>query len=57
MLFVDYFFDLLPNGSIMMDPELKAESVDMKNGDMFKVFISYDGRIILEKVKEKDGSS
>jgi hypothetical protein len=56
MLFVDYFFELLPNGSILMDKELTANSLQVQNGDMFKVHITFDGRILLQKVV-KDGCS
>jgi hypothetical protein len=54
MLFVDYFFELLPNGSILMDKELTANSLQVKNGDQFTVHVSFDGRIILQKVTKDD---
>jgi hypothetical protein len=50
MLFVDYVFDLMPDGSILMDKELSAKSLQVKTGDRFDVHISFDGRIILRKV-------
>jgi len=56
MLFVDYVFESLPDGSILMDKELTANSLQVENGDMFKVHITFDGRIILQK-SVKDGSS
>lgn len=56
MLFVDYNFETLPDGTILMDRELTAKSLQVVNGDRFKVHISFDGRIILQKVVE-DGSS
>jgi hypothetical protein len=50
MLFVDYVFDLMPDGSILMDKELSAKSLQVKNGDRFDVYISFDGRIIFRKI-------
>jgi len=52
MLFVDYVFDLLPDGSIMMDKELSSKSLQVKTGDKFEVFVSFDGRIVFRKVKD-----
>lgn len=54
MLFVDYVFDLLPDGSIMMDKELSAKSLQVKTGDKFEVFVSFDGRIVFRKFKDAD---
>jgi hypothetical protein len=56
MLFVDYVFESLPDGSILMDKELTANSLQVERGDQFTVHVSFDGRIILQKVV-KDGSS
>lgn len=50
MLFVDYVFDLMPDGSILMDKELSAKSLQVKTGDQFEVHVSFDGRIIFRKV-------
>jgi len=52
MLFVDYVFDLMPDGSILMDKELSAKKLQVKTGDRFDVHISFDGRIILRKVPD-----
>lgn len=35
MMFVDYFFHLLPGGPIKMDEELKATSLKVEDGDNF----------------------
>jgi hypothetical protein len=56
MIFVDYTFELKPDGSLLMDKELSVESMQLKNGDKFVVHIRFDGRIIFQKVVE-DGSS
>lgn len=56
MLFVDYYFETLPDGSILMDKELTAKSLQVAKGDKFNVHITFDGRIIFQKVVE-DGSS
>ena len=52
MLFVDYVFDLLENGTIIMDKELSAQSLKVKNGDKFTVTVTFDGRIVFEKITE-----
>lgn len=56
MLFADYFFETLPDGSILMDKELTAKSLQVATGDQFTVNVSFDGRILLQKVV-KDGCS
>ena len=55
MLFVDYVFDVLENGTIIMDKELDASKLHMKNGDRYVANVTFDGRIILQKVREDDG--
>lgn len=55
MLFVDYTFDVLENGTIIMDPELKASSLNLKSGDKYVADITFDGRVVLQKVKEENG--
>ena len=57
MLFVDYVFDLMPDGSILMDKELSAKSLRVKTGDRFDVHVSFDGRIILRKVPDVKNES
>lgn len=52
MLFVDYVFDLLENGTIIMDKELKAEKLGIKNGDKYIVNVTWDGRIVFQKVQD-----
>lgn len=50
MKFVDYYFDLLPDGSIMMDRELSPNSLQVKQGDKFITKI-IDNQIFLFKEK------
>lgn len=50
MKFVDYYFDLLPDGSIMMDRELSPNSLEVKQGDKFITKI-IDNQIFLFKEK------
>ena len=57
MLFVDYNFDVLPNGTIIMDPELTKEKLDVKDGDNYVVNVTFDGRIVFQKVKKENGFS
>lgn len=56
MLFVDYTFDLLENGTIIMDPELTAEKLHLKNGDKYIVNVTFDGRIVFQKVQNENQS-
>lgn len=55
MLFVDYVFDVLENGTIIMDKELDAKKLGVKNGDKYVVNVTFDGRIVFEKVRDPDG--
>lgn len=55
MLFVDYVFDVLENGTIIMDKELNAKTLGVKNGDKYVVNVTFDGRIVFEKVRDPDG--
>jgi hypothetical protein len=48
MTFVDYFFHLLPDGSVQMDQELKATSLKVEDGDKFTVRM-IDNRITFVK--------
>lgn len=56
MLFVDYTFSLLPDGSIMMDEELKPSSLQVETGDRFVVFVVND-KIYFRKMPEHGSSS
>lgn len=49
MLFVDYTFDLLPNGDILMDPELTKDKINVQEGDCFTVKELPNGRLLLAK--------
>lgn len=55
MLFVDYTFDVLENGTIIMDKELDAKKLHLKNGDKYVASVTFDGRIIFQKLEEDDG--
>jgi hypothetical protein len=48
MIFYDYTFRTAYDGSIILDEELKAQSLDVVEGDTFVVRIVND-QIILEK--------
>lgn len=52
MLFVDYVFDVLENGTIIMDKELSAEKLYLKDGDKYVVNVTFDGRVVFQKVQE-----
>lgn len=55
MLFVDYVFDVLENGTIIMDKELDAKKLHLKDGDKYVVNVTFDGRIVFQKMREDDG--
>jgi hypothetical protein len=48
MKFIDYYFGLNEDGSIEMDPELTAEKLNLKDGDLFKAQV-IDGQITFVK--------
>lgn len=48
MQFYDYTFRTAYDGSIILDEQLRAESLQVKEGDVFVVRI-VDSQIILEK--------
>jgi hypothetical protein len=48
MLFVEYAFELHPNGSIVFDKELKPELIQVKDDDEFVAKI-VEGRVVLAK--------
>jgi hypothetical protein len=52
MLFVDYVFDLLDNGTIVMDKELTKEKLNLKDGDKYVVNVTWDGRVVFQKVTD-----
>ena len=50
MTFLDYVFSLMSDGSIVMDPELKPDSIKVKNGDKFEIVITPEGTIVFKKI-------
>ena len=52
-MFVDYVFDVLENGTIVMDKELTAKQLRLKNGDKYVANVTFDGRIIFQKVPDE----
>lgn len=50
MLYVDYSWDLNPNG-IILDEELNTDKLGWKGGDYFK-FVNVNGRQMLIKVDD-----
>ena len=50
MLFLDYTFFLLVDGSIAYDDELKPEQLQIVDGDKFIASVK-DGKILLKKVR------
>jgi len=49
-LFLDYTFFLLVDGSLAFDDELKAEQLQIVDGDKFIASVK-DGKILLKKVR------
>lgn len=52
-MFVDYVFDVLENGTIVMDKELTAKQLNVKNGDKYVANVTFDGRIIFQKEQDE----
>ena len=52
-MFVDYVFNLLPDGSIMMDNELKPTLLNVKDGDRFVVKINDKGNVFFQKQEDE----
>lgn len=50
MLFLDYTFFLLVDGSLALDDELKPEQLQIVDGDRFIASV-IDGKIVLKKVR------
>lgn len=53
MIFVDYVIEKF-NDMILMDKELRPESLGVKNDDVYRVAIGEDNRIIFVKVDTKE---
>jgi len=49
MLFADYYFSVLPDGSIIFDDELTADQMNVKPGDGFMAFVNPNGKVVLRK--------
>lgn len=52
MLFADYLFDCLEDGTIIMDEELRPDQIHVKNGDRYVVQVTSAGRVIFRKVSD-----
>jgi len=50
MLFLDYSFFLLVDGSLAFDDEIKPEQLQIVDGDKFVASVK-DGKIMLKKVR------
>jgi|APCry1669188910_1035180.scaffolds.fasta_scaffold348549_2 hypothetical protein len=48
MKFIDYTFNLLENGTIVMDEELSAISLNVKHNDIFKAEV-IDNKVVFKK--------
>lgn len=51
MLFLDYELTLLPDGSIMLDPELTKDKILAQEGDRFVLHELENKRLILKKLQ------
>lgn len=56
MMYVDFHFHRAYDGSIIMDNELKPESLQVQDGDVFVVKI-VNNQIILQKQNTNHGHS
>jgi len=52
MKFVDYYIDLMPDGSILIDEELKADCLNISNGDLFKAEV-LENKLMFKKQPPK----
>ena len=46
MKFIDYYFGLMDDGSIELDPELTADKLNLKDGDLFKAVVDDNNQIV-----------
>ena len=49
MIFFDYHFTVLPDGSIMFDEELTSDQLNINPGDGFMAFVDPTGKVVLRK--------
>jgi hypothetical protein len=54
MLFVDYTFRLLPDGSLLFDSEISAQALSINPGDRFQATITAEGEIMFKKLNPSD---
>lgn len=52
--FIDYWFSLTSDGSIVMDAELTPDVLNVKQGDQFEVVIVPGVGVVLKKIKKSD---
>ena len=49
LMFLDYYFRLNEDSSIEFDKELDPNSLNVKEGDTFKVLITDSDQVVLQK--------
>ena len=49
LMFLDYHFRLNEDSSITFDKELNPNSLNVKEGEMFKVLITESDQVVLQK--------
>jgi len=47
---------VLENGTIIMDKELSAAKLNLKDGDKYVANVTFDGRVVFQKVQPNDKS-
>lgn len=52
MMFVDYLFEVMDDGTIMMDQQLKATEIHATPGDLYKLYVTPNGRVVFKKVTD-----
>jgi hypothetical protein len=52
--FIDYWFSLTSDGSIVLDEELTPDVLNVKQGDQFEVVIVPGIGVVLKKIKKSD---
>lgn len=56
MIFVDYFFEIGPNGNMALDRDLSLKELGWHVGDQFEVEL-INNRIFLKRIKAAEGTT
>jgi len=51
-MFVDYLFEVMDDGTIIMDEQLKASEINALPGDLYKLYVAPNGRVVFRKIED-----